>query len=79
MAILLRRQFTECFGKIGKAEARKDRLIYFFHDIRYPCVTNNMIHMVAQKAAIYGQAVTAGIVDENIFLVSGNKYMKEKF
>lgn len=53
--------------------------LYIFHDIRYPCVTSNMIYMVAQKAAIYGLAVTAGNIDENTILISENKYIEENF
>ncbi len=53
--------------------------LYIFHDIRYPCVTGNMIYTVAQKAAIYGLAVTAGNIDENTILISENKYMDENF
>ena len=65
-------------SQMGRDEKEKADL-YIFHDIRYPCVTSDMIYMVAQKAAVYGLAVTAGCMDENIVLASENKYIGRSF
>lgn len=66
------------FFKLERQEREKIDL-YIFHDIRYPCVTSDMIYIVAQKAAVYGVAVTVSSIDENIVLTSENKYADEKF
>lgn len=45
---------------------RRDVELYVLHDIRYPLVTADMIYRVAEKAALYGVAVTAEEIRDDL-------------
>lgn len=60
---------AETLSKIVRQLKKKDEEktdLFILHDIRYPFVTDDMIHVVQQKAAVYGLAVMAECIDENI-------------
>lgn len=45
---------------------RRNVELYVLHDIRYPFVTTEMIYRVAEKAALYGVAVTVEEIKDDL-------------
>ncbi len=64
-------------GRRGDLETVGKADLYALHDIRYPFVTADMIYGVMEKAALYGCAVTAGKVEEGLFLAAGQEALEE--